>query len=491
MFSFPWSSRPPTPPPEGMRCIPCSGQDLVVRDLVVTTGFIINMRLDAKALEQSLTKLVQNRFPRAGARLALRNGVYEFQVPLTFDSTTRPIAFTVEDFAEPYAQAGDRPPLPTNLAADLSEPFVCATPPLHGYFKSSTCPSALEGFLVPNTPLTHLHVALFDDITFIGITSTHIAFDALGTSTLLHAWTRLLNGETIDAIPGMDWDAAPFEAFQKPTTVTHQRGWFNLGLFGQLFFIVLFVWGLIRDPKEEQRIVRVPKSFLEERKREIMEELKSQGSSEYVGSSDILLAWWFKTLCSVRKTGDSTLVHIHMPINLREKRIFPGDSIMGTPYINNSVAAIAIPPIPIRAFQTASLGELALRIRCAVLAYNADIEGIKQDVHWRFMNPFVEHFPCPPGAEYTFQTNWRSAKFGDLDFSGARASRSAVEKGVDEAKVRTRVLLAVGYALSTKQLPMRGAGGMFMEDDDAVWTFQIRGQKEWAKIRRSGRVAFV
>ena len=46
--------------------------------------------------------------------------------------------------------------------------------------------------------------------------------------------------------------------------------------------------------KEVHHLVRVPKVFLNETKQKIMEELKAQDSSEYVGSSDVLLAWWYK-----------------------------------------------------------------------------------------------------------------------------------------------------------------------------------------------------
>ncbi|KAJ7800355.1 hypothetical protein B0H14DRAFT_2899976 [Mycena olivaceomarginata] len=460
-----------TPPPADMRCIPCSGLDISVRDLT------------RKKLEQSLTTLVERKFPRAGARLALRNGLYEFQVPRTFDSTTKPIAFTVEDFAESYRSAA-RPEIPTDrIRGFTSQPVVCPMPP-EEYFRSKTCPTSLEGFIVPNMPLTHAHVAVFDDITFIGITSAHITFDALGTATLLRAWTRLLGGEDVEAIPGMEWDATPFKIFERPSDLTHQRGWFDLGLLGQFLFIVLFILRLVRDPKEEGRLVRFPKGFLEDTKTEIMEDLKRQSSAEWVGSSDILLAWWFKTIYSLRKPGDTTPIHIHLPINLREKRIFPGGSTMGTPYIHNSVSAIAIPPISVTEWQAESLGELALRFRRAILAYNADLPAIAADVQFRCANPLLEHFPCPPRGEFSFQTNWRSANLGELDFSGARAEEPG-EKG------KTHVLLAVGYALSSKKNPMRGAGGMFMEDEDAVWMFQIKGTKEWEGIHRSGRIALV
>jgi hypothetical protein len=83
MFSRLWAFLAPhasTPPPADMRCIPCTGFDVATRDLVLTTGLIIDTRLDAKKLEQSLSMLVERRFPRAGARLALRNGVGVFNL---------------------------------------------------------------------------------------------------------------------------------------------------------------------------------------------------------------------------------------------------------------------------------------------------------------------------------------------------------------------------------------------------------------------------
>ncbi|KAJ7109614.1 hypothetical protein C8R43DRAFT_1042939 [Mycena crocata] len=433
-----------------------------------------------KKLEQSLSTLVARKFPRAGARLALRNGVYEFQIPVVFNSGTRPIAFTTEEYPEPY-RSPSRPKLPTHLLGGSSKPIICPLPALDVYFKSSTCPASLEGFLVPNTPLVHVHVAVFEDLTFIDITSSHITFDALGTRTLLLAWTRLLNGEDIDSIQGMDWNMAPFETFTKATFTAHLRGWFDLGLFSQLLFIVRFVLRLFRDWHETAHLVRVPKAFLEESKREIMEDLKLQGSSEYVGSSDVLLAWWFKIVYSHRKFNDTTPIHLHLPVDLRGKRVFPGESDIDAPYIHNAISAISVPPIPANAFQTESLGQLALHIRRAITAYNEDPDGIRADLRWRCSNPLKDLFPCPPHGEYTFQTNWRSAHFEALDFSGACA------RGGEKA----RVVFALGLALSGKSIPMRGNGALLMDDDDAVWMTQIRGKKNWEEIRRSGSIVFI
>jgi hypothetical protein len=160
---------------------------------------------------------------------------------------------------------------------------------------SSSCPVSLDAFLAPNTPLIHVHATVFDDLTFLGMTSTHITFDAQGISTLMHGWQRVLAGDALEDIPGMPWDIAPFPTSEAPALVSVcQRGWFELGALEKIAFVVSFVWRIFRDPKEENKVVRVPKAFLEKRKREIMGELKAEGSEEWVGSSDVLMAWWFK-----------------------------------------------------------------------------------------------------------------------------------------------------------------------------------------------------
>ncbi|KAF7373713.1 hypothetical protein MSAN_00582300 [Mycena sanguinolenta] len=251
---------------------------LMANGLVPTVGLVINARLDTNVLEESLTRLIEHKFPRAGARLAFRNGVYEFQIPETFDAKTPPTAFTVDDYHEAYNRAG-RPQIPRALTG--SQPSIIPLP-LDQFFRSKTCPKIEADFFKPNVPLLHIHFTVFHDLTFIGVTVSHMGFDLLGIAALLAAWTRVINGDNFDAIPGMEWDAQPFAHYvpapgssSLTPTRTSLRGWFKLGwLIGY--------------------IVRVPKVFLNEAKQKIMDELKAQGSSEYVGSSDVLMAWWYK-----------------------------------------------------------------------------------------------------------------------------------------------------------------------------------------------------
>ncbi|KAF8196261.1 hypothetical protein K438DRAFT_1673227 [Mycena galopus ATCC 62051] len=490
MFFWPlslFSGTKTTPPPSGMRTIPCTAVDrMAASNLVLTTGLVISARLDARRLEETLSTLIERKFPRAGARLALRNGTYEFQIPDTFDATTPPAIFTVEDHPEAYNCAG-RPEIPSALTG--SEPCVTPFPELDVFFRSKTCPKSEDDFLKPNVPLLHVHIAVFNDLTFIGVTSPHMAFDAMGTATLLGAWARVIGGEDLDTIPGMAWDAQPFAPFvpgpSSNSPIRVRRGWFELWWLSQFSFIVRFILSVIRDPKEVEYFVRVPKVFLDAEKQKIMDELKARGSSEYVGSGDVLMAWWFKTVFSYRALTDRAPFHLHVVNSLRGHPIFAQDAPLAHPYIHNAVSGIPVPPIPIGAFREESVGELALRIRRAIVANNADPANIVADLRWLFAraNASKTVFPCPPGAEFSVQTSWRAGKLGELDFSGAVAN--------EDGKPGTAPVVFVYPVVTTnKTVPMRGNGAVLMEDEHVVWMSQIRGAKDWENIRQSGTIVF-
>ncbi|KAJ7148761.1 hypothetical protein C8R43DRAFT_516527 [Mycena crocata] len=216
----------------------------------------------------------------------------------------------------------------------------------------------------------------------------------------------------------MEWDSAPFESF-KGTSVSHRRGWFNLSFFGRLSFILRFVYQILGDPKEVPVLVCIPKQFIEDTKNSANDSFIAKGSNEWVGSSDVLIAWGYKLVYGHRSPNDTTPVHIHFPINLRNSPIFPGHSTLSTPYVNNAALSVSVPPISVKTFRNESLGDIAIRFRRAILAYTADLAGMQSDICFRCSNPLKMLFPCPPGAEYRITTNWRSARFGEMDFSGA------------------------------------------------------------------------
>ncbi|KAF7325658.1 hypothetical protein MKEN_00415700 [Mycena kentingensis (nom. inval.)] len=404
---------------------------------------------------------------------------YEFHIPHSFDATTPPIAFTSEHHPEPYASpSASRPPIPSLHYALSATPFVCDVPEMDAFFRGPGCPATLADFLKPNVPLLHLHVTTFEDMTFIGLTSSHGLSDAMGTKAVVSAWTRHLSGESIEEMPR---DADPLRSFRTPPPNGWVlRGWYDLGMLAMISWIVQFVWALLRLPKEVKQHVCMPKVFLEAQKQRIMEEIKASGSDEWVGSSDVLLAWLLKTFYQHRT--DSTNVHLLIYCNLREQKLFPTPTQTVTiPFVNHLVLEIPIRAIAATDFKSLSLRELALTIRRAIIAYRADTESIKNDLHARCCNANVGKvlFPCPPGQEFSMQSNWRDAAFGQMDFSGAAYGENA----------NAKVVWVSGLPSGTN-MPLRNSGVVLWENEECIWMGHVRTAGDWEGIRKSEVVEF-
>ncbi|KAJ6518494.1 hypothetical protein DFH09DRAFT_1287530 [Mycena vulgaris] len=458
-----WSLFSQESPPADMHAIPCTALDVWARELFVTNGIIVDGRLDAAKLEESVDNLVETRFQRAGARFARRNGAYEFQIPRTFSEEVKPLVFTTDNYAETYATPiGGRPAIPVRPAG-VSVPSVQPCPALEVYFRSKTCPVNMKSCLAGRLPILHVHPW---------------PVRCTRTAAFLSAWTRLINGEDIDNILGMPLDCAPFEAFADKPSAAPPRGWFELGFFQAMNFGARMLWKMWRDPKEKMMLICVPKDFVEDQKASIMAELQAQKSAEWVGSSDVLLAWFCKTMHHHRDAADQILITIHTAVDLRPLHIWEDGKALSHPYVHNAMSTITPPPIPVSTLANSSVTDLALQIRRAIKAYTGDLESIRTDTSFRCANPTKLLIPCTPDGEAVIHSNWRAAKFGQLNFQGA-----AVDAG---AKVTVRSLLA--YFPSS--IPFRGSSVVLSEDDETLWMFYIASSQEWERIKQSGAVQF-
>ncbi|KAJ7636420.1 hypothetical protein FB45DRAFT_742574 [Roridomyces roridus] len=476
MLWTPWTSSVPTPPPPGIRSppVPCNALDLVNFPLILTTGVIVDSRLDARKLEDTIMMLVERKFPRVGARIALRNGV-----SLTFHSfgDMPAVKFTAEDQVEAYRSDASRPQLPMDMPRlSASSPTISKVPDLDAYFQSPG-PKTIQDWIESKSPLLHIHVSVFDDLTFIGVTSPHVGFDAVGTGILLDAWTRLINGVDLgNSVRRMQ----RAELLGTPRVPIHPGDVSKRSTIGLPAIHRVNTWRLDQSKINTIRYsITVPKVFLASWKRQIMDELQRQGSAEWVGSSDVLLAWWHKETLGHR-ANDETPMHLVVVVNLRNKPIFYAsefDSI--GEYIGNAVSIIPVPPFPTRTFNEESIGQLALHLRRAINAYNADPSGIRDGLHYMFTNPDAFLLPYPAaGTQWTLSTNWRMARFGALNFSGAQIQLGGQTKKTDVSFV---------YPIMTagrKRLPMREWYMVLMEDEEVVWVMQASGAKNWENIRR-------
>lgn len=177
------------------------------------------------------------------------------------------------------------------------------------HFRPKPCPSSLADFLKPNTPMVHVHVTTFEDATLIGLVAPHIMFDVIGAKAFLSAWTAVLRGEA-ESVAVIPLDFAPLSkestrkalvdsgAAARVANDEPVRGFFALGIWSTLLFVVSLVWRLAKDTQEVELLVRVPRKWLQAQKEEVTEQLQQRGSKEWVSSSDVLLAWLFRVSLS-------------------------------------------------------------------------------------------------------------------------------------------------------------------------------------------------
>ncbi|KAJ6458834.1 hypothetical protein C8R47DRAFT_1328108 [Mycena vitilis] len=494
----------------GMDIAPCSAFDLAKRTGVQTTALIVSARLDPERLKESLCAVVERRFPRAGARLGKKYGVYAFHVPAAFDVSTPAVAFTTAEYNEPYGlPAAGRPVIPFLADPALysgSKPAFMQSPGLREYLISPTCPTSPAGFTNINTPLLHVHVARFSDLTLVGLTYLEMLCDAYGLGMLLRAWTRVLAGEDLAATEGegkgMDWNAAPFSEFcdyaPADTQCPRGYGFFWAELHDFLLPPVLWAVNWVSDTlrRDETRLVRVPKAFVERIRKEWMEGVTRHGTegSKGVVSEDMLMAWWWKTSysCTTREYEQEP-VCLHTSVDLRTKHVVASE--LEEPYINNASATIPL-QICLKSVQEMSVGELAQRIRGAIKEYHdAEPAKFERELRWREANPGVPLLRCPPGYHSSLMTDWRETGLGALDFSGAsvRCEKSvgpwSDSKSEEGSKVRV-VGVSTETLLADKWEPKRvlqcGTGAILMEDEHAIWMSQIKSKREWRKLERCG-----
>ncbi|KAJ7689561.1 hypothetical protein B0H17DRAFT_1202202 [Mycena rosella] len=505
----------PTPPPAGMRVVPCSALNVGAEGMVRTIGLVVDVCLDVQTLEHSLVRLFSDGIGSAHDPDLLQ--AFEFQIPYTFNSRNPAVAFTAEDYRG-RGESHARPDIRALVDSADCQPFVCEFPSLDMYLRSKTCPTSTDGFLMPNTPMVHVHIAVFDELTVIGVTSSQVMFDVVGTQTLLRAWTRLLAGENIDVIQGMDWDVAPFESFRGACYVNFVRG-YGSRLPGLL---VPLVRSWMRHPEELKDLgsstewacehgplpeddsdtdassdcdadlagpallasFAAAAAFDEARMATGYEEI-TQGKSKktWIAAEKKIRGISY----SVRKRGDETPIHVHIPVNLRPMGIFPGKSTLTHPYINNTSSTIPLPPLAASAFQTEPLGELALRIRRATTLYHTDLRTIQAELCWLNWHPMLVLGRHPSGSQSELQVNWCEARLSELDFSGAAALGS-------EMKGRGRVLFVSADTTPEDHTPLQGNGpngAILMEDENAIWMSQVKRRRGWDKFRQSGHIKFM
>ncbi|KZV89026.1 hypothetical protein EXIGLDRAFT_838818 [Exidia glandulosa HHB12029] len=451
----------------------CASEDLSSPDLVMTVAIVLSAPTSISHLREALRDTVVQKMPKAGARITRQGKAYDFNIPTSFSDTTPPFIFTSLDVSATLAEANVDLPI---HAPDSRIPCFMPESNIVRLFRGPGCPTSLKDFLKPNVPVLHVHVVVHSDATLIGITTTHIAFDAHGLKILLSAWASATRRALRD-IPPAPPAFHPLSLEEKQKRLDRaaplsqhepRRGWYALGVFGIIHFVVLYVWSLLKDSEERRVFIRIPKERVLQMKEAAMEELKARGEGEWVSTNDIVAAWLLKLVYAHRR--DSTPIALHMTINLRG--LLP--DVFSVPYINNAVATAPAYTVPANVLAGQPLIDTALTLRRALLAYKEDTTTLYSEMTDDALHPGRTLFPCHPGEQFAIVNSWLSAKYHDLAFAPLLGSSKTVSP-----------LWVMPYTQDRSPVPMRAVLAIIFESDDSIWARWALGRKDLRRMQQA------
>lgn len=239
-------------------------------------------------------------------------------------------------------------PLASRLPKAMSEPSL---QPGSIHFRPFAArpdvPSSINDATTQDIPQLSLHVTSFSDATLVGISFPHTLMDALGFEALLRSWSLVLAGR---------WDEVPPILGAKDdilwSTATASIGpkddeEFILGrnvLRGGAYlrFLLRRLWEMIWDPALETQMLHLPKSAIDELRRQTLDSINNilkgrPHENSFVTEGDILSAWVAQMVASSERRAKP--LTIMRAINAR----FRLGAVLQTPekgiYVQNMVLA--------------------------------------------------------------------------------------------------------------------------------------------------------
>jgi hypothetical protein len=144
-------------------------------------GWVVNGHVDINRVKEAFEAVV-NRWRVLGARIQGdgKTSPWHLAIPLEFSPSSPAFHFTHSTSSEPLSAV-----YPYSSSSDFSSQ-ICVDSPLTPFGPSS---DQWHTFPLPaSAPLLHLHIGHYPGLTAVGITTTHIAFDAISFGLVLREW---------------------------------------------------------------------------------------------------------------------------------------------------------------------------------------------------------------------------------------------------------------------------------------------------------------
>ncbi|KAE8135209.1 hypothetical protein BDV38DRAFT_285042 [Aspergillus pseudotamarii] len=259
--------------------------------------FRFNDVLDAKRLSDSLSRLLEiGDWRKLGGRFRRKaDGRLEIVVPKQFSVDQPSLTFTHDVFHTSIEDhpLGRRLPKPTKSSSVFPLPSDLRT------FAGPGAPVTIKEIIQEQTPLTTLHITSFTDATIVVFSWPHVLMDAMGTRSLLHNWSLVLNGkeEEVSALASAREDIIGTELEKKEQTEDLLNDRKQLGPIRLLLFALRIFFQNISGPRFEERTVFIKGNYFDELKSRAQSEhshvacCKSEAKNAFISDGDVFAAW--------------------------------------------------------------------------------------------------------------------------------------------------------------------------------------------------------
>lgn len=331
--------------------------------------------------------------------------------------------------------------------------------------------------------LVSAQVTTFSDATVLTLSASHVIGDAFGVKNIFSAWADLMKGREPATQESMDRDYFAKLGNLSPTLPPNYH-LFSLRQKARLIANLLRDVLFIRPEKEiVQKYVYIPEKVIQEMQCDAKEFLKSQDekSNTNVSRSNLVFAWVIKNAIA-RKSHKKQ----HTPVTIINGR---GRDIEGVDTLPNftfsgAAAAISLPSDNVLKILQMPLASLASKLRrdihsqitphnlsnlYAFTVYHQSYKKVKLQPSEKSNDfPFIS----PPSHCWTGLTDWRAARFGQLDFSSSHNG--------DVKVMAIQAFLTLPMSPRDRWACLGDCGG-------GVWITGATGKKDWKHPSGFGR----
>ncbi|KAK4464719.1 hypothetical protein QBC42DRAFT_196226 [Cladorrhinum samala] len=356
-------------------------------------------------------------------------------------------------------------------------------------------PETLQDYFKSDEPSLALQVISFRDATLVSLNFPHALTDAVGLSSLIENWCKVLAGREDEVLPlpaddPMDRIDAHQAGAEEPK-VEHVLRDKQLAGFGLVIFGLYFLFDLLFGPKMQTRVVFLPARSVAALKQRAISDLELTGGDEspksapFVSDGDILTALGTKSVAASLGQNSTRSLAVLNVFELRSR--FPTSNIFDTSKFAHVQNAFFILVCIFSGQQARGLplGQVALRMRQALLEQTTEpqVRAVIRDARASLKATGRPTVYAEKNSMLMPVTNWSKARFYDVVDFGPAVLDSPGGRGGSEDR-RGKPSFFFGFESSPKRDPtFRNVWNILGKDPKGnYWITGMLSPATWEKV---------